>query len=111
MLTLAQAELAITPDQLDRDPWVINCSNGTLELRTGHLRPHRREDFITKMTAAPYDPAARSETWTSFLEDNVRDVDTITTLQRFAGYSLTGITFEELMRRGMKGKGTPSRSA
>src|SRR4030095_608489 len=48
MLTLAQAELAIAPDQLDADPWLLNCSNGTLELRNGHLRPHRREDFITK---------------------------------------------------------------
>jgi putative DNA primase/helicase len=110
MLTLAQSELAIPPDQFDADPWLLNCPNGTLELRTGHLRRHRREDFLTKMTAAPYDPAARSDTWDSFLEANVREADTITTLQRFAGYSVTGDTSEDrsafLYGPGGSGKST-----
>jgi putative DNA primase/helicase len=73
MLALAQADLAIRPDQLDADPWLLNCPNGTLELRTGHLRPHRREDFLTKMTAAPYDPAARSQVWDAYLESAIPD--------------------------------------
>lgn len=96
MLTLAQAELAITPEQFDADPWLLNCPNGTLELRTGHLRPHRREDFLTKMTAAPYDPSARSEVWDTFLEGALPDEGAREYAQRYAGYCLTGSTREEV---------------
>lgn len=96
MLALAQPELAITPDQLDADPWLFNCLNGTLELRTGHLRPHRREDFITKVAAAPYEPTARSAVWDSFLETALPDDGVRDYAQRFAGYALTGSTREEV---------------
>jgi putative DNA primase/helicase len=96
MLSLAQAELAITPDQLDADPWVLNCPNGTLELRTGHLRAHRREDFLTKLTAAPYDEAAHSAVWDSFLEGCLPDEGARDYAQRYAGYCLTGATREEV---------------
>ena len=96
MLTLAQSELAITPEQLDADPWLLNCPNGTLELRTAHLRPHRREDFLTKLTAAPYDPEARHETWDRFLEEALPDEGARDYAQRYAGYCLTGSTREDV---------------
>jgi putative DNA primase/helicase len=96
MLTLAQAELAITPGQLNVDPWLLNCLNGTLELRTGHLRPHQRADFLTKMTAAPYDPDARAPIWDTFLETSVPDEGARDFAQRYAGYCLTGVTREEV---------------
>ena len=89
-LLKGQPGVAIEPNQFDADPWILSCPNGVLELRTFALRPHRREDFLTKITAAPYDPAARSDVWERFLREDVADADTITTLQRFAGYSLTG---------------------
>jgi putative DNA primase/helicase len=96
MLTLAQAELAIAPEQLDADPWHFNVQNGTLELRTGHLRPHRASDFITKIATAAYDPTARSTTWDSFLETALPDGGARDYAQRFAGYCLTGSTREEV---------------
>ena len=34
------------PEQLDTDPWLLNVENGTLDLRTGELRPHRRDDLL-----------------------------------------------------------------
>ena len=48
-LLLAQPELPIAPGELDRDPSLLNFTNGTVDLRTGALRPHRRGDLITKM--------------------------------------------------------------
>ena len=45
----AQPSLAITPEALDTDPWLLNFRNGTVDLRTGLLREHRREDFVTKL--------------------------------------------------------------
>src|SRR4029453_11265651 len=95
MLTLAQAELAIKPDELDADPWLLNCPNGTLELRTGHLRPHRREDLITKTTAAPYDQNARHPVFDACLERVLPDEPVRAFVQRATGYALTASTREE----------------
>jgi P4 family phage/plasmid primase-like protien len=107
MLTLAQAELAVRPEELDADPWLFNCQNGTLELRTGHLRPHRREDLITRIAAAPYDPAARSAVWDSFIESALPDEGAREFAQKYAGYALTGSTREEVFVfcRGPAGAG------
>ena len=38
-LRLAHPDLAIEAACLDADPWMLNCRNGTLDLRTGFLRP------------------------------------------------------------------------
>ena len=68
--TLARSEtgLQVLPDQLDRDPWALNCLNGTLDLRTGQLRPHERDDYITKLAPVDYDPTAPCPIWLKFLD-------------------------------------------
>jgi len=43
-------------------------ANGTVDLRTGELGPHRHEDLATKMSPVAYDPQARSDLWESFLD-------------------------------------------
>lgn len=48
---------------LDRNPNLLNCPNGTIDLRTGILRRHDPADFITKSTHVPYDPAAVHPLW------------------------------------------------
>ena len=95
MLVLAQSELPVKPSELDADPFVLNCPNGTLDLRTLHLRPHRREDFLTKVTAAPYDPDARNPIWEGFLARSLPAEALRAYVQRVAGYALTGSTAEE----------------
>ena len=67
MLALAQSELPVEPAQLDADPFVLNAPNGTIDLRTGELRPHLREDLITHRVAVPYEPNAAAPTWTAEL--------------------------------------------
>jgi putative DNA primase/helicase len=69
MLELAASELGVpvVPEQLDANPWVLNCLNGTVDLRTGKLGPHRREDLITKLCPVPYHPCARLPFWEEFL--------------------------------------------
>ena len=37
-------------DELDVDPWMLNCSNGTLNLRTAKLLPHLRTEIITNIS-------------------------------------------------------------
>ena len=77
------------------DPWLFCCENGTIDLRTGDLRPHRREDFITKMSPVAYDPNAKSEVFEAYLERVLPDKDVRQYVQKAGGYSLTGSVAEE----------------
>ena len=43
----------------DRDPFLLNCTNGTIDLRTGELRPYRKSDLLSKLIPIDYDPAAK----------------------------------------------------
>jgi putative DNA primase/helicase len=96
-LELAKSEpgIPVTPEQLDRDPWLLNCPNGTLELRTGHLRAHHREDLLTKVTAAEYVPGARHPVFEAYLARVLPDPELRRFIQRWAGYCLTGDVSEE----------------
>ena len=52
MLAQAQSELAITPQELDRDPYLFNLHNCTIDLRTGKARAARPTDYLTKQARA-----------------------------------------------------------
>lgn len=97
MLKLAAAEVSLSIEELDANPWFLNCLNGTVDLRTGELRPHRREDNLTKLTATKYDPNADSHSWDSFLEGVFDQQSTIDFVQRLAGYSITGDVSEQIL--------------
>lgn len=91
MLALSKPELSIRNLQLDADPMLLNCANGTLDLRTGAIRSHDPEDFITHLAPVPYDPNAMSEDWEQFLGLLTNgDTDMQEHLRRIAGYCLTG---------------------
>lgn len=97
-LKLAETEkpIVVNAQDLDTDPWLLNVSNGTLDLRTGELREHSRGDLLTKLSAVRYDPDTRSALWEDFLERITgSDRELQSFLQRAAGYSLTGKTSEE----------------
>jgi putative DNA primase/helicase len=99
-LVSAQSEpgIPVAPEQFDADPFLLNCVNGTVDLRTGELQPHRRADLITRLCPVQYDPAAHSPLWDRFLEEATganREVGQF--LQRAVGYSLTGATSQEVL--------------
>lgn len=99
MLAMAQSEPGIpaTPADLDADAWLLNCRNGTLDLRTGELREHRREDLITHLVPVDYNPAAAAPLWLSFLDRIMAGNQAlIDFLQRLAGYCLTGDTSDQV---------------
>src|SRR5215210_1254885 len=68
MLELAKSEVPVSPDKLDANPWLLNAPNGTVDLRTGELLPHDREDLITKMAGAEFHPTSHAPAWEAFLE-------------------------------------------
>lgn len=100
MVDLARYEesVAVRPSDFDRDPWLFNCANGTLDLRTGELGKHRRSDRITCLSPVVHDPDADNSLWKTFLDRATGgDQDLQTFLQRLAGLCLTGITTEEIV--------------
>lgn len=112
MVRLAESEprVSITVDDLDKDRMLLNCPNGEVDLRTGNLRPHRRESFMTKMAGAPYNPRARAPGWRTFLERVIPDSRVLDFVHRAVGYSATGRTDEQVMfflfGSGANGKST-----
>lgn len=97
MITLAESEreVAVEPNQLDADPYLLTCVNGTIDLRTGSLQPHRREDLVTKLAPVKFDPDARLDLWDQTLAFAFPDPDIRAFVQRAQGYSITGDTKEE----------------
>ena len=51
MMSLAESaiEIARRTEDFDANPNLFNVENGTLDLETGELRPHSRDDQITKL--------------------------------------------------------------
>jgi len=101
--------IAVQAANLDRDQYLINCQNGTFNLKTGVLQPHRQEDNITKIIPAKYYPNANYTGWIQFLNEVFcNDQALIDFMQRLCGYFLTGDTSEEsvyiLYGRGRCGK-------
>jgi putative DNA primase/helicase len=97
---LAESEPSVsaTSEDFDADPWLLNCANGTIDLRTGELRPHTRGDLLTRLAPVPYDPTAICPTWDAFLTHIMGgNADMLGFLQRAVGYSLTGSVQEQCL--------------
>lgn len=111
MISLAASEpgISITSDQLDTHKWLFNVQNGTIDLLTGELLPHDREDLLTKIAPTCYDPDATSSIWERALNLWMGGDQTLVDfLQRAAGYSLAGVGSERttliLYGQGANGK-------
>lgn len=133
---IKQSPLAITGDELDSDPWLLACSNGVIDLRTGELRQGKPEDYLVNAIETAWEGIdAEAPTWKAFLEDIFavpKDLaeqceeypalkpymdnpeqytqDLISALLRALGYSITGLSchhfFMVFMGEGRNGKST-----
>ena len=97
MVQLAQADPRITTkvDDLDRHPDLLVVKNGTVDLRTGLLRPSEPGDLITKGCNIEYHPTSECPNWERFLKRVLPDREVRAYLQRAFGYSLTGSVTDE----------------
>lgn len=108
----AMSELRGNASDFDHDPYLFNCQNGTLDLRTGKLRPHDPSDMISKQATVNYDPAARSPRFVQFIEEITEsNTDRAAMLQKSLGYALKGEANEEcyftaIGEKTRNGKGT-----
>jgi D5 N terminal like len=95
-LAKADRRLAATIDQWDADRWLLNTLIGVVDLRSGRSRPHRPDDYMTKITAVG--PSGDCPGFLVFLNKIMGgDEALIAYLQRVFGYCLTGDTSEQAM--------------
>lgn len=113
MLRIASAEpgIAITPDDLDADPWLLGVRNGVVDLRTGALRASDPADLLTRRAEVDFDPAAECPLWLQHVDFVTGgDAALAAWLRRAIGYTLTGLTSEQqlffLWGTGANGKST-----
>lgn len=109
-LASSMAPIAVVPDELDRDPDLLNVMNGEIDLRTGRLMPHDPAHLMTKLAPVAYDAAAEAPTWRAVLERVLPDPEVRGYAQRAVGYSLTGNVGEHCLffcyGTGANGKST-----
>jgi P4 family phage/plasmid primase-like protien len=95
-LTSTDRRVAATAEQWDHDPWSLNTPSGTVDLQTGEVRQHCKQDYITKTTVAG--PGGDCPLWLRFLESITNGgVELQSFLQRLAGYALSGSTSEQAL--------------
>ncbi|MFC1965194.1 phage/plasmid primase, P4 family, partial [Chloroflexota bacterium] len=113
MIKSAESEpgVATMLADLDTNHWLLNVNNGTIDLRTGELKPHTPADMITEILPLDYDQSATSAEWESFLARIFSDnTELIAYIQRALGYSITGDQSEQVFffcyGAGFNGKST-----
>lgn len=99
IITLGKAEagLSLGANSFDANPDLLNVQNGTIDLRTGTLLPHNRDDYISRVCPVDYDPHAVSLVWDRFVEQIMPDREFRLYMQRLIGYILTGHVNEEII--------------
>ena len=101
--------LVVSADQLDACPGLLNCTNGTVDLRSGRLLTHDPRRLITKTTGVDYRPAARHQDWARALTA-IPDDQTSRWLQTYLGSGVTGETDRDAPVTFHKGLGENGKS-
>jgi putative DNA primase/helicase len=98
MVQGSRHKLKVCNEDLDKDHFALNVANATIDLRSGKIRKHRREDFITKLSHVEIRSNSKCPLWRSFLNrvfDGNEDI--ISFVHKAIGYSLTGSIREQCL--------------
>jgi putative DNA primase/helicase len=103
--------IAITPECLDANPWLLNTKNGVIDLRSGKLLPHDPKYLITKICKAAIDPNCKTPLWDGLLSKITEGNEFLSRyIQKAIGYALSGDISEQaifiLYGNGSNGKST-----
>lgn len=106
----ARPMIQIEQRVLDADEFLLNLPSGTCDLRTGDVRGHNAQDYITKQTAV--DPSGDGmDVWEDALQTFFQgDVDLIRYVQEIVGLAAIGKVYIEALviayGEGRNGKST-----
>lgn len=109
LVSLAQGIVIHDIKEFDTDPYVLNCQNGLVDLRTGEIAEHNPTQLVTKVAAVDYIPGTTHQDWDmalSAIPDDIRPW-----LQLRFGQAITGnMTPDDrilvLQGEGQNGKST-----
>ena len=99
LATVGHKSLSIRGDEWDKQPFLLGCPNGTIELESGNFRPGRQEDLIKTVTSTPWkgidEPA---EKWIFFLNDITgNDEELVEYFGRLFGCAIIGKVIEHVL--------------
>lgn len=99
-LYLAKRALGMDVKHLDKNPWLLTCVNGTVDLRTGKIKPHDPNDYITKSSPNRYVEGAKAPLFDSILGRVTQEFSMTTRplagfLKRWFGYCATASVREQ----------------
>lgn len=112
MIKDAMSYYPVSSSDFDTNKDLLNCQNGTFNLKTGELLEHSPEHMISKISNIVYDPEAVSPLWEKFISDiMLQDQEKISFLQKSLGYSISPDTSLECFfiaygKTTRNGKGT-----
>jgi putative DNA primase/helicase len=90
MVNLTKDYLPLT-EAFDTQYRLLNCANGTIDLRTGELQAHNPLDFFTKVSPVAYDPDYQLSEFDNYLKTVTRGDQAVALyLQKIAGMTLLG---------------------
>lgn len=108
-VTLLKGKLLVPYSEFDSEPNLLNLQNGTLDLTTFNLYPHRAQDRLTKICGAEYHEHSNGKFF-DVVREILPDDEVRAYVKRFLGYCLTASTQEEKILiacgPGGHGKGT-----
>ena len=89
--------MSVSHSDFNIEPWLLGCKNGVIDLKNGTFRPGEPSDMISISTGVEFDPGARAPRWEQFLDEVFQGkTDIIDYVHRGIGYSLTGLTVEQV---------------
>ncbi|QLH52772.1 MAG: hypothetical protein CH6_0081 [Candidatus Kapaibacterium sp.] len=97
-LAACEPEFATTHNDWDRNLYLVNFANGTLDLKSMEFRKNDPNDMITKVIPIEYDPKAECPTWLAALDMYFNgNQELIEFVQKICGLSLCGAHLEEII--------------
>jgi putative DNA primase/helicase len=97
ILSNLSAKLRCSPFDLDPDPWLLNCANGTLNLRTGELSKHDPAQRITMITRAAWLPGSLpGSRYETAMETILPSRDKREFVQQAIGLAIAGDVLEQI---------------
>lgn len=96
MLECAKPLLAVESEDFDKDEYLFNCENGTINLLSGELCAFQASQLITKIAPVIFDREAKCPLWLKFVDEIfLGKKDLIDFMQKVVGYSMTSLTNEQ----------------
>jgi P4 family phage/plasmid primase-like protien len=110
-VTSTDPRVALSVADLNRNPLLLVVQNGVLDLKSGELRSGVRGDYNTQQAAVAFNPEADCPQWRDHIKMVTKsDVVLASYLRRAVGYSLTGLTKDQVFFM-LEGSGANGKNA